>query len=279
MNMSYAVVLRSVLLLLSGGLAAQLQAVPSITSTSSRYEGSGVRYYFVVNNWTVDSRDPNPCVSTDRAVSTCNFYLVIRDSNSWGTWSYGRWEIPIRRTSYGSGELLSDLQKQGVTVPLSGSILVPAEYPSSQLCFRFNWSHTGPNLGGAVNDWGYYCNRVVAPPLSCSITGNSIITHTPVSDREINMSTASTVLKVQCSGPSSVTVTASRPDSRGVPLRDNGSLFSSITVNGEDATSGVNVRLPDGRNGSLNIRSRLSSIGTVKPGPFSGSTVITVSPP
>lgn len=280
MNMSYAVARRSVLLsIFLAGVAAQAQATPHIVSTSSRYEGAAVRYYFEVENWTVTDRDRNPCVSTDSAVSRCVLYLSIRHPPSRYTAYYARWEIPIRRSSTGSGELLSDLQKLGVTMPITGSILVPQSYPSNELCFGFVWAHIGPNLGGAHNDWGSWCNRVVAPPLSCSITGNSTITHTPVSDREVNMSTASTVLNVQCSGPSSVTVTASRPDSRGVPLRGDGSLFSKITVNGADATSGVNVGLPDGRNGSLNIVSKLSSSGTVTPGPFSGSTVITVSPP
>jgi hypothetical protein len=64
-----------------------------------------------------------------------------------------------------------------------------------------------------------------------------------------------------------------------VRLRADNSLYSKITVNGEDATTGINVALTNGLARSLNIESTLVTRGTVAPGAFSGSTVITISPP
>lgn len=279
MHMAYAVLQRGVLLsTLWVGFTAQVEAIPKIMNPASLYERFGIRYYFLVHNWTVTERERNPCVSTDPQVNTCTIMLSIRDSTDGYTWLYDTWKVPIRRSSSGSGELLSDLQKQGFTIPLSGSILVPSDYPPSTLCLALSYAYSGPSVGGIFGRWGD-CNRVSAPPLHCDITGNFNIDHKKVFETELDGATASTQLNVMCSGPSSVTVTASRTDPKGVQLRSDGSLYSRITVNGKDATSGINVRLPDGQNGTLNIRSRLSSVGTVNPGPFSGSTVITVSPP
>ncbi|MGE8398531.1 MAG: hypothetical protein ACN6NZ_01200 [Burkholderiales bacterium] len=49
-------------------------------------------------------------------------------------------------------------------------------------------------------------------------------------------------------------------------------------MNGKDATAGINVTVPNGQ-APLNIESTLATRGTVAPGAFSGSTVITVTPP
>jgi hypothetical protein len=76
-----------------------------------------------------------------------------------------------------------------------------------------------------------------------------------------------------------VTVSASRTNSYGVRLRDDNSLYSKITVNGKDATAGINLPVSDGLASPLNVTSTLVTRGTVTPGAFSGSTVITISPP
>ncbi|MNE82794.1 hypothetical protein D3C80_1795470 [compost metagenome] len=84
---------------------------------------------------------------------------------------------------------------------------------------------------------------------------------------------------MQCKGTTSVSVSASRTNTYGVRLRDDNSLYSKITVNGRDATAGINVPVNNNVVSPLNITSTLVSRGTVTPGAFSGSTVITVSPP
>ncbi|MGE8466654.1 MAG: hypothetical protein ACN6QE_11085, partial [Pseudomonas putida] len=89
---------------------------------------------------------------------------------------------------------------------------------------------------------------------------------------------ASTNLSLQCRGPANVTVSTSRTNTNGVRLRDDNSLYSRITVNGKDATAGINVAVSNGQ-AALNIESTLVTLGTVTPGAFSGSTVITISPP
>jgi len=200
---------------------------------------------------------------------------------SWGpgyqVGHYAIWSVPIRRELSTLGDLYSDLQAVGFRVPLSGSILVANQDASNNLCISFAYATTSGNLGAAFNLFGP-CTRVVAPTLQCDITGDTNINHKTLSDIEANGAKASTKLQLKCRGPASVTVSASRTDTNGVQLRDDKSLYSKITINGKDATAGINVTVPNGQ-APLNIESTLATRGTVAPGAFSGSTVITVTPP
>ncbi|PNG38721.1 hypothetical protein BK640_00750 [Pseudomonas protegens] len=106
-----------------------------------------------------------------------------------------------------------------------------------------------------------------------------MIDHKSLMDNAVDGATASTQVYVQCRGPASMTVSTSRSDSYGVRLKSDGSLYSKITVNGKDATAGINVPITQDQFTPLTITSTLVKRGNVTPGQFSGSTVVTLSPP
>ncbi|WP_157687027.1 MrpH family fimbial adhesin [Pseudomonas alkylphenolica] len=282
MKKPYPTVLRSALAaVLFGATALQAHAI-IITTTESQYEPGGVRYHFTVSGWSSGAAGmPSPCVSDDYRKTICNISISAYKGagSSAAVGSYDTtWHVPVRRGSESMTNLLWDMEREGFRIPHSGSILVPNNSVKDAVCIAFGRSTTGPNLGGAVDPFGP-CTRVVAPRLMCEIKGDNNINHKNLPDNALDRAQASTQLSLQCRGPASVTVSASRTNTFGVRLRDDGSLYSKITVNGKDATAGVNVAVADGRNTPLDITSTLSTRGTVTPGPFSGSTVITVSPP
>lgn len=260
--------------------AAQAQAF-SITTTESRYESSGVRYSFVVSDWTTSDLGRNPCTSDESRLTKCAVSLVAKMppwSMGYMVGFYSEWIVPIRRGYASLGDLLRDLQTVGFKIPLSGSILVPYKSASNDLCISFAYANIGPSIGSASNAFGP-CSPVVAPALRCDITGDININHRTLSDAEVDGAKASTTLNLQCRGPASVTVFASRTNANGVLLRDDGSLYSKITINGKDATAGINVAVSNDQVTPMNIESTLVTRGAVTPGAFSGSTVITVTPP
>ncbi|QYX48844.1 hypothetical protein K3F43_04870 [Pseudomonas tussilaginis] len=277
----YATALRSALAsVLLCGAVMQVQAI-TITTTESRYEPGGVRYYFVVNDWmSGEAGRPNPCQTDDPRLTVCRVGLVASkrpgyyDAVGW----YNSYDLPVRRGSSSMDHLLLDLQSKGFRIPLSASILVPLEDVNDELCISFSSSRIGPDLGGFIGLFGP-CSRVVKPVLQCEIKGDPTINHKNLPDNALDGVKASTQLSLQCRGPASVTVSASRTNASGVRLRSDDSLYSKVTVNGKDATAGINVAVSDGLSTRLDITSTLSTNGTVAPGPFSGSTVITVSPP
>lgn len=79
-------------------------------------------------------------------------------------------------------------------------------------------------------------------------------------------------------GETSVVVRAGRSNSYGIRLKSDGSLYSEIKDNGKDATSGITVSVTNNASTLLNISSTLKAGGADVPGPFNGSTVMTVSP-
>ncbi|MFZ0153906.1 hypothetical protein [Pseudomonas sp.] len=278
----YATALRSALAsVLLCGAVMQVQAI-TITTTESHYEPGGVRYYFDVTGWTMEDGGKNPCATDDMRFYNCLVGLAANQGTVYYTpagYYHAQWMIPVSRGGDSTmGTLLWALSGKGLKIPLRGSILVPTQAARNDLCITFYYGKNGPNIGGGIGLFGP-CTRVATPALQCEIKGNATINHKNLPDNALDGVKASTQLNVVCRGPASVTVSTSETNSYGVRLRDDDSLYSKITVNGKDATAGIDVPVTDGLATPLNITSTLSTRSTVTPGKFSGFTVVTVSPP
>ncbi|MGY1449362.1 MrpH family fimbial adhesin [Pseudomonas chlororaphis] len=278
MKKTYETALRCALAaMLLWGMSAQARDIV-ITTTKSEYVPGGVRYYFVVNSWG-DDWIPSLCSTNDPAYTVCDVRLTARIISSYNftVGRYNTWSVPPRSNS-DMGELLKDLESKGFRIPLSGSIFVSSKYAPSELCIGFDAVKVGPNIGGAPSRLGP-CPRVAVPSLQCDITGYAVIDHKSLMDNAVDGATASTQVYVQCHGPASLSVSTSRTDSYGIRLKSDGSLYSKITVNGKDATAGINVPITQDQPTPLTITSTLVKRGNVTPGQFSGSTIVTISPP
>jgi hypothetical protein len=263
------------------GAAIQAHAI-TITPTKSEYEPGGVRYYFVVSSWyPSNTGEPSPCLSNDPAITLCPVYLVAHKPPGYFH-SVGfhptSWRVPIRRGSWSIYYLLKDMETKGFQIPYIGSIFVPQQDVSANICISFSYSTIGPAIGGGLSLFGP-CARVAPPVMQCDITGDAVIDHKTLADNAVDGATASTQLNVQCRGPASVTVSTTRTDAYGVRLKADGSLYSKVTVNGKDATAGINVPVTKDLPTPLTITSTLVKRADVTPGAFLGSTVVTVSPP
>lgn len=149
---------------------------------------------------------------------------------------------------------------------------------SDTFCIRFTEGYSYHGSGGLVGPIGP-CAPVKKPPLQCEIRGNTTINHENVSDAAINGNEATVTLQLTCTGVSSVIASASKENTSGVKLRADGSLYSKLTIDGKALANGVPIKVEEGMPTPIFIKSTLSSNGTVQPGPFSGSTVLAISPP
>lgn len=285
MKIPYATALLSALsFLLLCGAPMQAQAAIVINTTETQYEPGGVRYSFTVQDWSQDYGETNPCMQYAPGETICRVSIAVNKRPGIYDpvgWYYRTWELPVKTGGSASLYLLYlDLLGLGQAfwIPLSSSILVPYQNAGNELCVTFTYSKVGNGAGGDKGLFGP-CTRVATPPLKCEIKGNPTINHKNLPDNALDGVKASTQLSLKCLGPASVTVSASRTNSFGVQLRSDNSLYSKITVNGKDATEGINIPVDGGLASPLNITSTLVTRGTVLPGAFSGSTVITVSPP
>ena len=268
---------RGITAMLLWGLWAGAHAI-EITSTKSEYVPGGVRYYFEVTSWGYGLIS-SPCSTNESIYTTCYITLAARIIPSVNLTAavYAEWEVPVRRDSY-MKDLLKDLENKGFRIPLTGSVVVDTKHKPSNLCIGFLYVKIGPTIGGGPSSMGT-CARVVPPPLQCKISGDATIDHKSVMDNAVDGATASTKLYVQCQGPASLTVSTTRTDAYGVRLKSDGSLYSNVTVNGKDATAGIEVPITQGQNTPLTVTSTLVKRGDVMPGEFIGFTVLTISPP
>ena len=245
----------------------------TIQSTRSQYEVGGVRYYFTVTSW--EGNGDSFC--NDMQAVTCALYLV-------GAQRPGEYQSMVLGTNNWRIKPSTSMttvrnQMSGFSIPFESSLFVPKEKKiSDSFCISFAQGYSYAGSGGVIAPVGP-CAPVIKPALKCEIKGNTTIDHNNVSDAAIDGNEAAVTLQLTCTGVSSVIASASKENPSGVKLRADGSLYSKLTIDGKTPANGVPIKVEEGLPTPIYIKSTLSSNGTVEPGPFSGSTVLTISPP
>ncbi len=170
---------------------------------------------------------------------------------------------------------LEQMKKSGFSIPFHGSLFVPSSTAiPGNFCISFAQGYQWNGIGGAVSPIGP-CAQVLKPAMQCEIKGNTNINHGNVSDAAIDGNEAATTLQLTCTGVSSVIAKLSS----AVNLRADRNLYSELTVGGKSAQGGVEVFMEKDLPRPVVVKSTLFSNGTVEPGAFSGSTVLTIAPP
>lgn len=263
----------AVFIVLLFGLVARVQAKATLAVTSIVAEGGSVRISYTLSNWSLEDTGRSACGETRRV---CNVFTEIRlvDSNNTG----GLWTINVSNSSRMTlGDVIRELNANGVSMPYSGSTMITSAANLAGGCFALTTA-SGVIAGPAYDVTNCMPLRPPTPPVQCDIDGSTTIDHRSLSETALNNAQASTQLNVRCSASASVTVRATRTNSRGVRLRADESLYSVVTINNRDATGGINVTTTNTMSTPITVMSTLNTQGTVAPGAFSGSTVITVSP-
>jgi len=253
-------------------LAALPAAAVSIVSNSALVESTGTRYFFRVSDWTI--RDP--------AASWCNgvtngcWIAIIANINGTRLRPTKENSWVVAQPARTMGDLLKAMMERGFRIPYDGSLLVPREATTttSEICITFavSFANTAWLPVGT-------CTPVTPPILQCDITGNTNLEHGNLADNAVNGAQATTQLSLQCTGITQVSVRAGQENPLGVRLRDDNSLYSRISINDKAAAEGVLVSVAANQITRIQVKSTLVTSGQVEPGPFSGSTVLTVTLP
>lgn len=255
-------------------LTTNIAHAVSIESTGSRYENGGTRYYFTVTSW--EGGNHNFC--NDMTASECHLMLV-------GAQHPGDYYAMViskhywQRIKPSNSMTTVRSQMQGFSIPFQGSLFVPKEQKiSEEFCISFAQAYSYVGSGNVYAPIGP-CAPVIKPELQCDIKGNTVLNHNNISDAAIDGNEATAALQLTCTGVSSVFAYASKESPSGVKLRSDGSLYSKLTIDGKPAANGVSINVKDGIPEPISIKSTLHTKGSVEPGAFTGSTVLTISPP
>lgn len=255
------------------GILTQAHSKPTIVVTSSQNEGRGVRYFYTVNNWTINDPEKSDCGDPNWGTACVVLETIMFDSEPESYSVTKRWGIRVVAGDVLTmGDILLSLNNQGVfNIPYRTSVLVEG-YSYNATCIKLELA-----TGLATNPFTS-CAPVKAPPVKCDLYGKTNIDHGTLSDNALEGAQASTRLNLSCSGSASVSVKATRTNSYGVRLRSDNSLYSEVRINQKDATNGINVVTSSNGSAAIDVMSTLRARGAVAPGAFSGSTVITVTP-
>ncbi|WP_146120998.1 hypothetical protein [Achromobacter sp. MYb9] len=245
----------------------------AITSTKSEYVPEGIMFYFTVSDW--DSGGDKLC--DDMSAVYCSIQLYGAQAPGESAWMIGSnhyWRVKPSRTMAG---VLA--QMAGFSIPFHGTLLVRKNQRiSDSFCITFAAGYAWSGVGGAISPIGP-CAKVTMPALQCDIQGNTTINHREIFSDAIDGNEAETQLQLTCTGATSVTATTDADDALGVRLRAGEGLYSNLTIDGKKTSSGVLIKVDNGLPTRISLKSTLVTKGIVKPGEFSGSTVLTISPP
>lgn len=240
-----------------------------ITSTEEIENGARVKVGYTVTNWSTSDTTLSACSVGQCEVTPASYvggtrYAYAQSSTLWCRGG---------NRTLNLGEVLTCLANSiyKVTIPYSGYAYFTRDAVTPITCLALA-SHNGFSSLPFTN-----CVDLMPTPVKCDLTGNTNIDHKTLLDDALNGAQASTQLDLKCNRSASVTVKATRTNSYGVSLRGD-TLYSEVKLNGMNATDGINISATDNWSTPINITSTLKTRGTVTPGPFSGSTVITVSP-
>lgn len=256
----------------------QKSSAVTIETISARYEQGGTRYYFVITDWyksgTEFCQDPGGgiCHLEIYGIHGAGNYMNMVGSNY--KWSGLQTNTSMR-------ELLNQMKKKnGFTIPFDGSIFVPSSVKvKDNFCIGFAQAVTTATVGGVVQPKGP-CTTVKQPSLTCYSDGSITIDHGAVSHKSIDGKTAEARLSFNCIGAmTSVLLKSSETDTNGVRLTPNGSLYSKLSIDNQDLAKGVVIPVQNDVTKRIYIKSTLSGKGSVTPGNFLGSTIITISLP
>ena len=255
------------------GFISRAHATATFVVTSIVSEGGFTRISYTLSGWSLEDSGLSACGGTNRNCQVRPELRLVGSQNSGDQWSV----TTALNRPVTFGDILRELNSMGVFMPYSDSYLIESAADLTGGCMVYTTS--SGNMGGPAYDLTNCVPlRPPTPPVQCSISGNATVDHRALSGSELNGAQASTRLNVRCNASASISVRAARTNTWGVRLRNDDSLYSVVTINTRDATNGINMSVTNNLDSPLNIISTLVTRGAVAPGPFSGSTVITVSP-
>lgn len=179
------------------------------------------------------------------------------------------------------GGLLVAANAQGFTTPNT----------SSWQLWNFNIANAGPNAcvtlavgydGGTTTPVGN-CTPISPIPQvqNCTITGNTVLDHGQIPD-SVRVNAASTRLRLSCSLNGSIVLFAGTESYTGLVLDNSRQISATLTINGQDATEGVTVQVRANQPVDVDVGSTVwmpAVVGPTALGPFSGTSILKVSPP
>ncbi|MGP3070573.1 MrpH family fimbial adhesin [Serratia nevei] len=156
-----------------------------------------------------------------------------------------------------------------------GSAVRVSGYPvkrGKKICFGLKYSQS--NLGVKVVPGSTCVDLIPGPPTnSCYMDGPINLDHGSISISDLSGSTTSQVVNIRCLVSSLVNISIITGNGgESIKLNSQGSLMSTVSVNGKVGPNGSVISVPGGAGGkNVEFKSTLKTNGVVSAGEHSGS--------
>lgn len=243
--------------------------------TSSAKSGDITTYDFVIDQWTNDS-SPNPCYGVGCYISVSHLHNNNGDAGySMGTVTSSA--VPCIKEAATMNDLRScvmgkvlrrprgsenpgSLNKSVLSLPLTGRANHMGEIATSEcvgLFYNMGKIFSDAASGGTLLP-GSVCGVAPNPVYSCSLPTVINLDHSTVSAGEVNGSTTSQKINVNCTGDLSLSIFLQGLENNKIRLGSS-EIFSTISLDGDPITeSGLKKKFKTGDN-NYTIKSTLST--------------------
>ncbi|KYQ99566.1 exotoxin [Serratia plymuthica] len=233
-------------------------------------------FYYELIDWTTDDNTPNPCYKKPKCkiAITSNHNTSFSDSDSDGSWTGNRHPWVSDSETIG---ILGENFKQFVGIPRSGKFSY-ANIFGGNGCVGFFysmntiWENFPSRLPGSI------CAIPPEETNACEIkTPQLMLDHGVLAPEQLNNHTVTGSLLLSCSQTTNIQLYISE-GTGGVMLRNDGSLFSNLKLNGQPANKGIVLQAgPTGT--TVQVSSVLRAVGNIEAGIFQGSAVALLALP
>ncbi|HEI8819793.1 MULTISPECIES: PapG chaperone-binding domain-containing protein [unclassified Serratia (in: enterobacteria)] len=257
---------------------------------------------------SIDYNDPtpNPChreksckvvvgVSHNRELQSAWPYVESTLNTQWaGSGGTGASTvIPAMLDAKTMGELYTILRSHGLFAGLSVSGYSVPYYcdpvlPGAKCNVKNRWeaySKVCYALAYMTYSSAYYismpgqgCIGPTPPNNECKVdTGSVILDHGELTADAVNGHRKNESVRISCTYPANANLAVySKDANEKIMLKADGSLYSTVTIDGVSGVSGKTINIPQG-GATINLESTLHTLGKVEAGPFSGSAILVVN--
>ncbi len=146
----------------------------------------------------------------------------------------------------------------------------------SKVCYALVYQFTGSVYYNAFP--GQSCIGPTPPNNECNIDAGAVtLDHGQLSTDEVNGHKKKESVRLSCTYPANANISVvSNNASEKIELKADGSLFSTVTIDGIPGITGKKINIPTG-GVAIELESTLHTAGNVEEGPFSGNAILIIN--
>ncbi|MBL3523564.1 hypothetical protein IM876_12860 [Serratia plymuthica] len=260
----------------------------------------------VLESIDYNDQNPNPCYHdlyckvgitafTNQMIG--NTYLQANTGNkaSWGAIkSTAHTLVPGMEEAKTMGELYTALRPYGLYAGMSvvGNGNGPAYcdpekvFPGAKCIINDRWqaySKVCYALGYQISQSyialpGQGCIGPTPPNNECKVdSGSVILDHGELTTDKVNGNRKNVSVRISCTLPANADlVIYSKDANEKIMLKNDNSLYSTVTIDGISGPAGKTINIPQG-GVTINLESTLHTVGNVQAGPYSGTAILVIN--